>query len=100
MKGVLIALFLVVLVLQVRLLSSNGGLSELWSLQEQLQTLKQQVDEQRTKNKLLMKEVADLQSGTHSIETIARQKLGMVGHNEFFVQVIEKPEVTSKVSNP
>jgi len=91
MKGLLIILSLVILVLQVRLMSSDGGISEFLSLKQQLQTLQQKVDQQQNKNDLLKKEVAELQSGTHSIETIARQKLGMVGPDEFFVKVIEIP---------
>lgn len=93
MKGLIILLGFIILVLQVRLLSSEGGVGEYLSLQTRLNQLQQEVQQQTNQNALLKQEVQDLQQGTQAIETIARQKLGMIGQDEIFVRVIEVPEV-------
>lgn len=100
MKAILIALALVTLVLLVRLLSSDGGIGEYLSLQTRLEKLQEEVDQQIAVNQLLRNEVEDLQSGTEAIETIARQKLGMIAQDEVFIQVIEVPVIPSQSSLP
>jgi cell division protein FtsB len=75
LKIIYIALAIVILILQVRLLSSDGGVGELISLQKNLD---------------------DLQSSTQAIETIARQKLGMIGEDEAFIKIIELPKSSPK----
>ena len=91
MKKVYFALALLILVLQVRLLSSNGGLSELFALQTQLAELKQDLTAQKEINAKLLAEVKLLQKHPESIETIARQTLGMVKKDEVFIKVIQLP---------
>jgi len=90
-KGLLIVLGLIILVLQIRLLSSDGGVGEYLYLQDRLDLIQEEVAQQEIVNELLRQEVKDLQSGTDAIETIARKKLGMIGENEVFIQVIEAP---------
>lgn len=80
-----------ILLLLIQLLSSNGGVAELASLKKQLATLDAENHALFKQNQLLEKEVQDLQSNTNAIETIARQKLGMIKQNEVFIQVIELP---------
>ncbi|MEA3404489.1 MAG: septum formation initiator family protein [Pseudomonadota bacterium] len=94
MKLLYISLALIILVLQARLLSSEGGVSELFALQKQLSQLEIELAEQQELNKQLSIEVNLLQSDDKAIETIARQTLGMVGKNEVFVEVIELPTTT------
>lgn len=94
MKAIYIVLAVVILVLQIRLLSSDGGVGELLSLQTKLDELHVKVDVLENNNALLRKEVQDLQSSTEAIETIARQKLGMIAKDEAFVKVIELPKNT------
>ncbi|WP_051640707.1 septum formation initiator family protein [Thiomicrorhabdus sp. Milos-T2] len=95
MKKIYIALAILIVVLQARLLSSDGGLGELFVLQDQLNTLEKSLEEQRLENVKLAKEVKSLQTNPAAIETLARQNLGMVKEDEVFVQVIElkTPEV-------
>lgn len=104
MKTILIVLGVIILVLQVRLLSSDGGVGELVSLQKKLADLQVEIDSLEQDNALLKKEVQDLQSNTKAIETIARQKLGMIKENEVFIKVIELPreaiEATPKTAAP
>lgn len=98
MKKLYLAFAILIVILQVRLLSSHGGLGELFSLQEQLKTLESSLEEQRLVNAKLAEEVKSLQSNPKSIETLARQNLGMVKKDEVFIKVIElKPDSTSEV---
>lgn len=100
MKKVYLLFAVLIVILQARLLSSDGGLSELFSLQEQLNTMETSLEEQRLINNELAKEVKNLQSNPLAIETIARQNLGMVKNSEVFVRVIElKPDNTSDSLN-
>lgn len=89
MKSVLILLGIIILILQIRLLSSDGGIGEYLFLQDKLETLNAKIDGLERQNHLLKKEVQDLQSNTDAIETIARQKLGMIAQDEVFIKVIE-----------
>jgi len=95
-KKLYLAFAILIVILQVRLLSSHGGLGELFSLQEQLKTLESSLEEQRLVNAKLAEEVKSLQSNPKSIETLARQNLGMVKKDEVFIKVIElKPDNVS-----
>ncbi|BCN93415.1 hypothetical protein THMIRHAM_12000 [Thiomicrorhabdus immobilis] len=89
MKKLYLALAVLIVILQARLLSSEGGLGELFSLQEQLKTLETSLEEQRLVNARLAEEIKSLQTNPSAIETLARQNLGMVKKDEVFVQVIE-----------
>lgn len=104
MKKIYLGLAFLILVLQARLLSSEGGLGELFALQEQLKTLEISLEEQRLVNAQLVQQVKDLHSDTASIETIARQTLGMVKEDEVFINVIELKsakgdDVSGEISN-
>lgn len=89
MKKLYLALAILIVILQARLLSSDGGLSELFSLQDQLKTLENSLEEQRLLNAKLSEQVKTLQENPLSIETLARQSLGMVKKDEVFIKVIE-----------
>lgn len=89
MKKLYLALAILIVILQARLLSSDGGLGELFALQEQLKTLETSLEEQRVINAELAEEVKSLQSNPVAIETLARQTLGMVKKDEVFIKVIE-----------
>lgn len=93
MKKLYLALAVLIVILQVRLLSSDGGMGELFALKEQLNGLEKSLEEQRLINAKLAQEVKNLQSNPVAIETIARQTLGMVKQDEVFIKVIElKPD--------
>ncbi|WP_269471166.1 FtsB family cell division protein [Thiomicrorhabdus aquaedulcis] len=84
--------------LQVRLLSSDGGVGELLALQEQLKRLETSLENQRLVNAQLEIHVKDLQTQTAAVETIARQTLGMVKKNEVFINVIELQAGSNELS--
>lgn len=89
MKKIYLALAFLIFILLARLLSSDGGLGELFALQEQLKKLESSLEQQRLVNAQLAQQVKDLQTDSASIETIARQTLGMVKKDEVFIKVIE-----------
>lgn len=91
MRILLIILAVLLFLSLTRLLSSNGGLGEYFSLESRLSELESQVQTQADTNSLLKREVYDLQAGSAAIETIARQSLGMVGADEAFIQILEVP---------
>jgi cell division protein FtsB len=97
-KTIYIALAILIVVLQVRLLSSNGGVGELLALQEQLKKLENSLENQRIANAQLEIYVKDLQTQTTAVETIARQSLGMVKKNEVFINVVELQEGSIELS--
>lgn len=98
MKILIVVLSVLVFLTGIRLLSSNGGLGEYLALKLRLAEVEQQVKAQQATNDLLKKEVIELQTGTDALETIARQRLGMIGSNEVFIQVLNLPP--SKVVAP
>lgn len=89
MKKIYLAFAVLIVILQARLLSSDGGIGELFLLQNQLTSLEASLSEQRLVNAELAQEVKSLQTNPEAIETIARQTLGMVKKDEVFVNVIE-----------
>jgi cell division protein FtsB len=91
MKLVFSILGLVIFILLIRLLSSDGGISEYQKLSSKLEMIESENNQLRESNRLLKKEVQELQSSTKIIETIARQKLGMIKNDEVFIKVIELP---------
>ena len=100
MKKLYLALAILIVVLQARLLSSEGGLGELFALQEQLKSMESDLEQQRIINAELAKEVKNLQSNPMAVETLARQTLGMVKQDEVFVKVIElKPQSEPELSS-
>lgn len=96
MKILYISLALIILVLQARLLSSEGGVSELFSLQKQLNQLERELSDQQKLNTQLAQEVKVLQTQDRAIETIARHTLGMVAKDEVFIEVIELPAIATQ----
>jgi len=90
MKLIFSILGLVIFILAIRLLSSEGGISEYQQLSLKLSKIESENDSLRESNLILKKEVQELQSDTKMIESIARQKLGMIKENEVFIKVIKK----------
>lgn len=103
MKTVYVVLGAIIFLLSIRLLSSDGGISDYLSLQKKLDDLEVKVQQLESRNSDLKKQVYVLQSNENAVETIARQKLGMIGKDEAFVKVIElQPEAkkTQPITTP
>ena len=85
----LIALFAAALVvLQLKLWLSDGGLRERWALESALEQQSQRNALLAERNAALGAEVLDLQTGLAAAEERARSELGMVGTDETFYQIM------------
>ena len=89
MKILLSIIILLVVLLQHRLWSGDGGIEEIKAFQQRLDDLQQQVEEKRERNEALYAEVEDLRKGQESVEERARDELGMIREGETFFQVLE-----------
>ena len=70
-------------------LSSDGGLSELKSIERQLQAQKALLTSQLKENQTLERNIVVLQNQSNAIETIARQQLGFIKSDEVFIEVVD-----------
>jgi cell division protein FtsB len=89
MKALLAGLVIVLLILQWRLWSGPGGMSELQQLEHQLAAQLSENEVLRLRNEMLENEVLDLKTGLEAIEERARSDLGMTREGETFYMVIE-----------
>jgi cell division protein FtsB len=89
MKILLAILILLVSLLQYRLWYGDGGIKEIKALQQQLDDLKEQVEEKKERNEALYAEVEDLRKRHEALEERARDELGMIREGETFFQVLE-----------
>jgi cell division protein FtsB len=99
MKWLYLTLGLVIVILQARLLSSDGGVGELFTLQSRLAELEQQLGQQQQLNQQLKQQVNALHNQPSALETLARQNLGMIAKDEVFVEVIELAPMSSDNSS-
>jgi cell division protein FtsB len=89
MKILLSIIILLVILLQYRLWSGDGGIEEITALQQRLDDLKEEVEEKKERNEALYAEVEDLRKGQEALEERARDELGMIREGETFFQVLE-----------
>jgi cell division protein FtsB len=89
MRAGLLALLLVMLGLQHRLLVAPGNLFDLANLQDRVQRERDDVDQLAERNAQLTAEVDDLRTGLSAVEDRARSELGMIKPGETFIRVIE-----------
>lgn len=89
MRVGLLALLLVLVGLQYRLLLAPGNLFELGDLQHTVEREQDAVDQLAERNAQLMAEVEDLRTGLTAVEDRARTELGMIKPGETFIRVIE-----------
>ena len=87
----LVALILLILLiaLELKLWTGDGGMREVWRLQQRLDEQKQENAKLKLRNEELAAEVQDLKSGKEAIEDRARSELGLIKPGEVFYQVVE-----------
>jgi len=87
--------FILILVwLQYRIWSPDGGISEWLRLQNELALAQAKIANLEARNEALTNIVIDLQSHTAAIETQAREVLHFIAPNETFFRVITIPNET------
>ena len=85
MKKLAIALLTLLLVyLQTRLWIGEGSVAEMLTQQDNLERFRLENERLYQRNRLLAKEVVELQQGMETFEERARQELGMIRTDETF----------------
>jgi len=88
----LIAVSFVILLalIQYPLWLGKGGWLRVWEFERQVAQAQSQNEKLKERNAKLESEVADLKTGTDSVEERARFELGMIKKDEIFVQILDK----------
>ncbi|MES3006257.1 MAG: septum formation initiator family protein [Pseudomonadota bacterium] len=89
MKVLLGALVVVLVMLQVNLWVGEGSVSQLRSLESQVEVQKQENVVLADRNLELENEVLDLKTGLDAVEERARSEFGMVKDNETLFLIVE-----------
>jgi cell division protein FtsB len=89
LRWVALVLVIVLIALQVRLWTGQGGLRDVWRLQQRVAEQKAENDRLKKRNETLSAEVEDLKHGEEAIEERARSELGLLKPGETFYQVVE-----------
>src|SRR5690554_7969097 len=87
LKGLAVALLLLLTLLQYRLWFGDGGIHELREISERVSVLDQANQPLRDRNERLSAEVIDLKTGLDAIEERARSDIVMVRTDEQFYWV-------------
>jgi len=75
--------------MQFKLWVDEGGVNDLWLLEQRIEILRHENHLLMERNKALQAEVSDLKTGLDIVEEKARQDLGLVGKDETFFQFVE-----------
>jgi len=90
MRLLIIILFALVCALQYRLWFGPQSVKEYFKHQEELHVHLASNQELEKRNKMLMADVEDLQSGLDSIEERSRNELGLIKQDEVFFRLVAK----------
>lgn len=90
MRLLIILLFALVSALQYRLWFGPHSVKEYFKHQEELRVHQASNLELEKRNKMLMADVEDLQSGLDSIEERSRNELGLIKQDEVFFRLVAK----------
>ena len=82
-------LLILLIALQVKLWTGQGGMREVWRLEQRVGEQKTENAKLKTRNETLSAEVEDLKHGDEAVEERARSELGLVKPGETFYQVVE-----------
>ena len=93
--GALILLILLI-ALQVKLWTGQGGIREVWRLEHRVSEQKAENARLKTRNETLQAEVDDLKHGDEAVEERARSELGLLKPGEAFYQVVEPTNAAPK----
>lgn len=89
MRWVAGLLALLLVGLQLRLWSDEGGLPEVWRLEAAVAEQRAANAGLAERNRALRAEVEDLKRGLDAIEERARSELGMIGEGETFFLLVD-----------
>lgn len=100
MKIMIGILVLILVLLQARLWTGEGSISDIRRLENEIarQTADNAVLEQR--NEGLLQEVSDLKTGLDSVEEHARSELGLIKRGETYYLLVDKEDMPAKTVAP
>ncbi len=90
MKVIFAILFVILLLLQIKLWSGDGGVVETLKLQQTVEHQQQENSSLMERNQALEAEVEDLKKGVDAIEERARSELGLIKPGETFFQTVDE----------
>ncbi len=96
-----VALILLILLigLEVKLWTGQGGMTEVWRLEKAVADQKAQNEQLKARNDALAAEVENLKSGDEAVEERARSELGLIKPGETFYQVVEPGKEAPKADD-
>ncbi|MDT8384762.1 MAG: cell division protein FtsB [Gammaproteobacteria bacterium] len=89
MKAIIAALAILFVLLQFKLWLGEGGIKDVWALDNAKALQVAENASLKERNQTLIAEVADLKQGYEAIEERARYDLGMIKEGETFYQVVD-----------
>ena len=105
LRYVALILLILLIALEIKLWAGEGGMRDVWRLEQRLAEQKLENQKLKQRNEALSAEVQDLKTGTAAVEERARFELGMIKKDEIFVQILDagskvesKPQVQGKVT--
>jgi cell division protein FtsB len=91
LRWVALILLLLLIGLQMKLWTGNGGVHEVETLRAAVKKQGEDNDKLTQRNQALGADVNDLKTGEQAVEARARAELGLIKPGETFYQVVEKP---------
>jgi len=91
LRYVALILLILLLALEIKLWTGDGGMRDVWRLEQRLDERKKENLKLKLRNEALAAEVQDLKSGKEAIEERARSELGLIKPGEVFYQIVEQP---------
>ena len=99
LRYIALVLLILLIALQIKFWTGEGGMRDVWRLQQRISDQKVENQKLKQRNEALSAEVQDLKSGKGAIEERARSELGLIKPGEVFYQVVEPSPASQKSSN-
>ncbi|HTI96498.1 MAG TPA: cell division protein FtsB [Rudaea sp.] len=99
LRYIALILLILLIALQIKFWTGEGGMRDVWRLQERISEQKTENQKLKQRNEALSAEVQDLKSGKGAIEERARSELGLIKPGEVFYQVVEPAPANQKSGN-
>ncbi|MEO8460727.1 MAG: cell division protein FtsB [Dokdonella sp.] len=91
-RYVALLLVIVLIGLQVKLWTGQGGMRDVSTLRDRVEQQKADNEKLKARNEALAADVHDLKNGDEAVEERARSELGLVKPGEIFYQVVDLPK--------
>ncbi|MDE2155418.1 MAG: cell division protein FtsB [Xanthomonadaceae bacterium] len=91
LRWIALVLLLLLIGLQMKLWSGNGGMHEVDALRVSVKKQADENDRLVKRNQALSADVLDLKHGEQAVEARARTELGLIKPGETFYQVVDQP---------